>query len=85
MKNLQIKIARSHSNVVANLSVLQVVITELKAEGRCHMDLEHRQVKYINNIIESDHGKLKRLIKPTLGFKSMKTAYATIICYHKRI
>jgi hypothetical protein len=32
----------------------------------------------LNNIIESDHGKLKRLIKPTLGFKSMKTAYATI-------
>ncbi|MDF2966147.1 MAG: hypothetical protein K0Q51_1535 [Rickettsiaceae bacterium] len=32
----------------------------------------------MKNIIESDHGKLKRLIKPTLGFKSMKTAYATI-------
>ena len=29
-------------------------------------------------LIESDHGKLKQLIKPTLGFKSMKTAYATI-------
>ncbi len=28
--------------------------------------------------IEADHGKLKRLIKPTLGFKTMKTAYATI-------
>ena len=34
--------------------------------------------KNINNLIEADHGKLKRLIKPTLGFKSMKTAYATI-------
>jgi methenyltetrahydromethanopterin cyclohydrolase len=32
----------------------------------------------MNNIIESDHGKLKHLIKPTSGFKSMKTAYATI-------
>lgn len=53
-------------------------IAELKATGRCPQDLEHRQVKYLNNIIESDHGKLKRLIKPTLGFKSMKTAYATI-------
>ena len=42
------------------------------------MELEHRQVKHLNNIIESDHGKLKRSIKPTLGFKSMKTAYATI-------
>ena len=28
--------------------------------------------------IECDHGKLKRIINATLGFKSMKTAYATI-------
>ena len=27
---------------------------------------------------EADHGKLKRLIRPTLGFTSMKTAYARI-------
>ncbi len=54
------------------------VIKELKDECLCSIDLEHRQIKYLNNIIESDHGKLKRLIKPTLGFKSMKTAYATI-------
>ncbi len=53
-------------------------ITELKAEGKCSGDMVHRQVKYLNNIIESDHGKLKRLIKPTLGFKSLKIAYATI-------
>jgi transposase, IS6 family len=53
-------------------------IEALKAEGKCHPDTEHRQVKYLNNIIESDHGKLKRLIKPTLGFKSLRTAYATI-------
>ena len=47
-------------------------------DSPCSPDLEHRQVKYLNNIIESDHGKLKRLIKPTLGFKSMKSAYATL-------
>ena len=32
----------------------------------------------MNNIVESDHGKLKRIYKPTLGFKSMKTAKATL-------
>ena len=53
-------------------------IAELKAEGKCLEDMEHRQVKYLNNVVEADHGKLKRLIKPTLGFKSMKTAYATL-------
>ncbi len=41
-------------------------------------DVEHRQIKYRNNVIECDHGKLKRIINATLGFKSMKTAYATI-------
>ncbi len=55
-----------------------IAIRELKSEGKCPPDTEHRQVKYLNNVIEADHGKLKRLIKPTLGFKSLKTAYATI-------
>jgi transposase, IS6 family len=35
-------------------------------------------VKYLNNRIEADHGPIKRLCRATLGFKSMKTAYATI-------
>ncbi len=50
----------------------------LKREGKCPPDLEHRQVKYKNNLIECDHGKLKQIIRATLGFKSMKTAYVTI-------
>ena len=53
-------------------------IRELKEEGLLNEDVFHRKVKYLNNSIEADHGKLKRLINPTLGFKSMKTAYATI-------
>jgi len=53
-------------------------IRELKEEGLLNDKVFHRKVKYLNNRIEADHGKLKRLIKPTLGFKSMKTAYATI-------
>ena len=50
----------------------------LKREGKCLPGVDHRQLKYRNNIIECDHGKLKRIISATLGFKSMKTAYATI-------
>ena len=53
-------------------------LAELKAEGKFPKDTQHRQVKYLNNIIEADHGKLKQLIRPVRGFKSMKTAYATI-------
>ena len=34
--------------------------------------------RFFANISLADHGALKRLIQPTLGFQSMKTAYATI-------
>ena len=53
-------------------------IRDLKKEGKCPSETDHRQVKYLNDVVEADHGKLKRLIKPTLGFESMKTAYTTI-------
>ena len=56
-------------------------IAELKAEGKCPTQTRHRQVKYLNNVNnvgEADHGKLKQLIRPVRGFKTMKTAYATI-------
>src|SRR3546814_13192409 len=38
-------------------------ITELKREGKLDRETAHRQVKYLNNVIEADHGKLKILIK----------------------
>src|SRR3546814_12336587 len=53
-------------------------ITELKREGKLDRETAHRQVKYPNNVIEADHGKLKILIKPVRGFKSSPTAYATL-------
>ena len=31
-----------------------------------------------NNVVEADHGKLKQLIRPVRGFKTLKAAYATI-------
>ena len=53
-------------------------IAALRAEGKLPADTEHRRSKYLNNRVEADHGVLKRVIRPTLGFKTMKTAYATI-------
>jgi transposase-like protein len=55
-----------------------VAIRVLKAQGKCPDEVVHRQVKYLNNAVEADHGKLKRLIHPVRGFKTMKTAYATL-------
>ena len=56
-----------------------IAISELKAEGKCLEETVHRQVKYLNNVVEADHGKLKQLIRPMRGFKTLKTAYATIM------
>jgi transposase, IS6 family len=53
-------------------------LAELKKEGKCPEDTIHRQAKYLNNVVEADHGKLKQLIRPVRGFKTLKTAYTTI-------
>jgi transposase, IS6 family len=53
-------------------------LAALKKEGKCPEDTVHRQAKYLNNVVEADHGKLKQLIRPVRGFKTLKTAYATI-------
>ncbi|WP_410177054.1 DDE-type integrase/transposase/recombinase [Vibrio spartinae] len=53
-------------------------IAALKRMKVCSYSTIQRQVKYLNNRIESDNGKLKRLIKPARGFQSLKTAFATI-------
>ena len=53
-------------------------IHRLKREGQLAKDTRHRTSKYLNNIIEADHGALKKVIRPTRGFQTMKTATATI-------
>jgi transposase-like protein len=37
-----------------------------------------RQCKYLNNIIEQDHRRIKRLTRPMLGFKNFHTAQRTL-------
>ncbi len=53
-------------------------IRELKKEGKCPVETDHRQVKCLDNIVEADHGRPERPIRPTPGFRSMKTACATM-------
>ena len=60
------------------MSQIGPALAELKQEGKCPEDTQHRQVEYLNNVVEADHGKLKQLIRPVRGFKTLKTAYATI-------
>jgi hypothetical protein len=53
-------------------------IRKLKDSKLLDDSVDHRQVKYLNNRLEADHGAIKRRIRSMLGFKSAKTAYATL-------
>jgi transposase-like protein len=53
-------------------------ILRLQNEGLLPNEVVHRTSKYLNNILEADHGALKRVIRPTRGFQTMKTAAATL-------
>ena len=54
----------------------KAAIESYNAEHRA--DVEIRQVKYLNNILEQDHRAVKRVARPTLGFKSFRSATATL-------
>jgi len=41
-------------------------------------DIELRRIKYLNNIVEQDRRAVKRMTRPMLGFKSFRSAAATL-------
>ena len=47
-------------------------------DGHLWHHVQHRTSKYLDNIIEADHGLLKCMIQPTCGLQRMKPASATI-------
>jgi len=51
---------------------------EMKANGELWWRSRFRQVKYLNNILEQDHRRIKRLTGPGLGFGSFWTARRTL-------
>jgi putative transposase len=42
-------------------------------------EIEIRQIKHLNNIVEQNHGAVKRVVRPILGFKSFRSAAATLV------
>ena len=45
-------------------------IDKLKNEKNLFKNVEIRQIRYLNNIIEQDHRSIKRIVNPMLGFQS---------------
>jgi len=41
-------------------------------------DIEIRQCKYLNNVVEQDHRNIKRIVRPMLGFQSFQSARVVI-------
>jgi hypothetical protein len=40
----------------------------------CGADIELRQSKYLNNMVEQDHRAIKRIVRPMMRFKSFRCA-----------
>lgn len=53
----------------------------MKQSGELWRFAKLRQVKFLNNIVEQDHRRIKRLVRIGLGFKNFATALRTIIGY----
>jgi transposase-like protein len=53
-------------------------IAELKKGGVLRSETKVWTSKYLNNIIEQDHRRVKRRLYPMLGFKSLRNAVVTI-------
>jgi IS6 family transposase len=56
-------------------------VRELKRCGQLWRFSRLRQRKYLNNIVEQDHRRIKRLVRPGLGFGSLETAKRTLAGY----
>ncbi len=52
--------------------------TEMKRAGALWRFSRLRPCKYLNTIVEQDHRRIKRLVRPWLGFGSMPTARRTL-------
>jgi transposase-like protein len=53
-------------------------VSELKADGSLPTDTTQRSSKYLNNLIEQDHRRVKQRISVMLGFKQFRHAAITI-------
>ncbi len=53
-------------------------VAEMKRDGELWRRSRLRQCKYLNNIVEQDHRRIKRPVRPGLGFGGFATARRTL-------
>lgn len=70
-------IDKSGSNKAA-LDDINLLLTMLFLGSYLFFEINIRQIKYLNNIVEQDHRFIKKLVRPMLSFKSFDSAKATL-------
>ena len=53
-------------------------VREMKREGELWRFTRHRRGRWLNNLVEQDHRRIKRRTRPMLGFESFRTARRTL-------
>jgi putative transposase len=61
----------------ANTAGINAVNRMLKSFG-CPISIEMVRIKYLNNMVKQDHRKIKKRVRPMLGFNSFASATATL-------
>jgi len=56
-------------------------LAEMKEDGELWRFARLRQCKFLNNMVEQDHRRVKRLVRPGLGFGGFHTARRTLAGY----
>jgi len=73
----KVTIDKSGSNNAAlNAINLQLIMFYLL--GCTLIQIDIRQIKYLNNIVEQDHRGIKRITNPMMGFKAFHSAESTL-------
>ena len=55
-----------------------LILKFLQRNQILHKNVEIRQIKYLNNIIEQDHRSITRIVNSMLGFQSFRSANKTL-------
>jgi len=62
----------------AGIDAINLQLVLLFMLGGIFYQIDIRQIKYLNNIVEQEHRFIKKITKPMKGFKSFESAQATI-------
>jgi hypothetical protein len=60
------------------LSRMNGALREMKQKGELWRFARHRRGRWLNNRVEQDHRRIKRLTRPMLGFQGFWTAKRTL-------